>query len=114
MSSKKLDDQTKSSPSYSFNLQEVANRIIKDIPRPRGATLIRRLKIKQRTQENIPLGSFTTDREPKGILVEIDPEPENSVVKQVIGLLGESNRYSLHLCIANYSSKTVEATIWQL
>jgi|GEM_PF-1732503 len=92
-----------------------AKRIPEDIPRPKDAIFIRRLEIKPKGQIRTPLGSFATDSEPKGFLVEVDPDPApaNSVTTKITSL--ESGPYySLHLHIANASPKTVQADVWRL
>jgi hypothetical protein len=101
--------------SSKLSISDTADDLIKDVPRPKNAIFIERLIIKPTEQKRIPLGSFTEEKTPKGFLVEIDPDPSplNSVVTNVI-TLGDSRRYSLHLNIANFSSKSVHAEVWRL
>lgn len=92
-----------------------ASRLIKDVPRPRDAVSMEKLKVGPAEQCTVSLGSFSEDRPPKGFMVEIDPDPypAGTTVTEVTSM-GSSKRYSLQMHIANFGSKAVNAEIWRL
>ncbi|HSX05668.1 MAG TPA: hypothetical protein VLF69_04325 [Candidatus Saccharimonadales bacterium] len=82
---------------------------------PKHATFIEKLQIKPHEQRRIPLGSFTEENQPKGFLVQVDPDPApfDSIVSEVVSL-SASNRFTLFMQVANYGAKSVNAEIWRL
>lgn len=94
---------------------ESSSPLMRDIPRPKSATFIDKLQVKAHEQKRIPLGSFIEETQPKGFLVEIDPDPSpaNSVITEITSL-GSGSRYTLYLLVSNFSSKAVSADIWRL
>lgn len=116
MNSRRTVGKARLSTNDRFGTYESAGSIIKDIPRPKSASFIRRLEVEPSEQERIPLGNFTDNSEPKGFLVEIDPDPSpaDSVVTKVTSLVGGADRYSLHLHIANFGLRKITAEVWQL
>jgi hypothetical protein len=102
-------------PFNDFDLDLGATHLIVDAPRHKQASLIEKIEINPNEQRRISLGSFTEYKPPRGFSIELspDPNPAGSVLTEVTSL-GTSKRYKLVLHIANFGTKTVNATVWKL
>ena len=102
-------------PFNDFHMGLNATHLISDLPRSKGASLIKRIELKPTEQQRITLGNFTEDNPPKGFSIEItpDPNPAGSVLTEVTSL-GTTKQYKLILHITNYGIGTVSAEVWKL
>jgi hypothetical protein len=115
MKSTKSDGKKQVLKLDGLSLRENASRVLKNIPRPKNTSFIARLEVKPNEQTVIPLGSFTAKNQPKGFLIEMDPDPNpnDSIVTEVTYHGGKlTNVFDFH--IANFGSRTVHAEVWQL
>ena len=115
MKNTKPKDQPTLSPNNGLGPQASAKRIAKNMPRPKDAILVRKLEVKPSEQIGTRLGSFTVQGEPKGFLIEMDPDPSplDSVVAEITSQRS-GTRSNFHLHIANSSSRAVHAEVWRL
>jgi hypothetical protein len=79
--------------------------------------LIAIVEVQSRSQEIIPLGTYSDDHPSIGFVVEYTPTlvDKDMVISQIRKLpSGQSSIYELNLFISNYDYKKITAEIWIL
>jgi hypothetical protein len=91
------------------------SRLLMQHPPTHPTTLISEVEIKPGEQTHVSLGNYDEQSTPKGFSLELNAPVENAdIIKQITKLEFNDNQYELVLHIANYSTKTISAEIWQL
>lgn len=77
--------------------------------------LVAEIELRPEEELHIPLGVFNPTSTPKGFSIDVEPNPEeDAIVAQITQIEQNDAAEEWVLLIANYSTTTVSAAVWQL